>query len=86
MMPRKLQPEMDPDQKWIDAMRPFFRAGVVAACKNQDGTIDPVRTLELFCRLHGTKKFSRAGEVMEWPGLRMKIPKPAQRPCRFTIY
>jgi hypothetical protein len=28
------------NERWIDA-RPFFCAGVVAACKNQDGTIDP---------------------------------------------
>ena len=63
----------DVDQKWVDALRPYWGGGIVPLFKNADGTVNAERTMEHFARMHRVPKIGPNGEEIfvdpnEWKG------------------
>ena len=56
----------DCDQKWVDAMKPYWGGGIVPVYYNADKSVNAERTLENFAKAHGFKKIGPNGEDLEW--------------------
>jgi hypothetical protein len=56
------------DQKWIDALKPFWGGGTVPFWRNEDGTINAARTIDWMMRTRGEKKLDpKTGAEIPWP-------------------
>jgi hypothetical protein len=55
------------DQKWINALKPFWGGGTVPFWRDEDGSIDAQKTIDWLMRARGQKKIGKMGESLEWP-------------------
>lgn len=55
------------DQKWIDALKPYWGGRQVPFWRNTDGTVDAAQTIDYMMRTRGEKKVGANGEPLEWP-------------------
>jgi hypothetical protein len=55
------------DEKWIDALKPYWGGGIVPFWKLADGGIDAAKTIDHLMRAKDAKKIGPKGEYLEWP-------------------
>jgi hypothetical protein len=55
------------DEKWIQALKPYWGGGIVPVWKLEDGSIDAQKTIDWMMRARGEKKIGPNGEELEWP-------------------